>query len=143
MTYRDTLDEISRVQYDNAMARAAAAERHAAPPRNAIVDAAGFGRLTQSDLDGFAGIEGDPNDARIFHDLEVLDGREAVLVLCDEHLGLYYADENEDLHGFQVSGVARMVRELIAAELAKWTERHPGVRITDDVLDRLGFESVF
>lgn len=111
--------------------------------KNAVVDACGFGHLSQSDLDGFAGIEGDPNDARIYHDLEIFGGVPAVLVLCDEHLGLTYADENDDLHGFQVSAMPRLVRELIARELVEWHTRHPGVEISEHALDRLGFESVF
>lgn len=111
--------------------------------KNEIVDACGFGHLAESDLSAFAGIEGDPNDARIYHDLEIFGGIPATLVLCDEHLGLTYCDERDDLHGYQVSGVARTVRELIARELVEWQQRHPGVEIDDHVLDRLGFESVF
>lgn len=138
-TYRATLDEISLARYDAAMAKAAAAS----PRKNEIVDAAGFGRLSQSDLDGLQGIAGEADDARIYHDLEIFGGITATLVLCDEALGLYYADANNDLHGYQMSDAPRLVRELVAAELAKWHERHHGVEIGQHVLDRLGFESVF
>lgn len=135
---RDTLDEISRAQYDAAMARASAAT----PRKNELVDAAGFGMLDDADLSAFAGIEGDAKDARIYHDLEAF-GADAVLVLCDEHLGLTYTDERGDLHGFQLSGVPRLVRELVAVYLVEFGKRHAGVEIREHVLDRLGFESVF
>lgn len=111
--------------------------------KNEIVDACGFGHLDESDLSAFAGIEGDPNDARIYHDLEIFGGVSAVLVLCEEHLGLTYNDENDDLHGFQLSNTPRLVRELVARELVEWHTRHPGVEISEHALDRLGFESVF
>jgi hypothetical protein len=111
--------------------------------KNEIVDACGFGHLDESDLAAFAGIEGSADDARIYHDLEIFGGVSAVLVLCDEHLGLTYNDENDDLHGYQLSNVPRLVRELIARELVEWDTRHPGVEISEHALDRLGFESVF
>jgi hypothetical protein len=113
--------------------------------KNSIVDAAGFGRLSESDLHAFAGIEGDPADARIAWDVPVNIGGEfdACVVLCDAALGLTFNDANDDLHGYALNDCPRLVRELVAAELLKWAERHPGVAITDDVLDRLGFESVF
>jgi hypothetical protein len=139
MGYRDTLDEISRAQYDAAMVKASAA----IPRKNEIVDAVGFGLLDESDLSAFAGIEGDANDARIYHDLEIFGGVSAVLVLCDEHLGLVYCDERDDMHGYQLSGVPRLVRELVAAYLVKFHETNAGVELGQHVLDRLGFESVF
>lgn len=151
--YRDTLDEISRQRYDSAMRKADEADRAAAEPepgewrgvvrKNEIVDAVGFGRLSESDLSAFAGIEGSADDARIYNDLEIFGGVQAVLVLCDEHLGLTYCDENDNLHGFQVSGVARLVRELIARELVEWHTRHPGVEISEHALGGLGFELCF
>lgn len=111
--------------------------------KNAVVDACGFGHLDYSDLSAFAGIEGDPNDARIYHDLEIFGGVTATLVLCDAALGLVYNDENDDLHGFQLSSVPRFVRELVARELVEWAQRHPGVELSEHALGRLGFESVF
>jgi hypothetical protein len=142
-TYRNTLDEVSQVQYDNAMRRTSAAETHATPARNEIAEAAGMRPLDESDLQAFAGIEGDAKDARIGWDVEMFGGIDACLVLCEDALGVYWYDEHDNQHAWQMNGVARLTRELVAAELLKWDERHPGHELNEDILGRLGFESVY
>jgi hypothetical protein len=110
--------------------------------KNSIADAAGMGLLSDSDLAAFAGIEGPAEEARIA-EIELFGRVTGALVLCDEALGVYWNDENDDAHGWQMNDTPRMVRELIAAELVRWHERHPGVEINEWTLERLGFESVF
>lgn len=109
--------------------------------KNARVDAAGMKPLSQDDLYQFAGIEGPATDARI-GEILLFGGVEATLVLCDNALGVFWSDEKDDMRAYQANNIPRFVLELIAVELLTCT-RNAGTEITEQVLERFGFESHF
>jgi hypothetical protein len=118
-------------------------ERNAMPEqlrKNSRADGAGMRRLTELELHGYAGIEGEPNEARI-GEVRLHGEITAEVVLCDSALGFYYFGPNDEQRGWQLNA-PRLVLELVAVEVMTWATRFGSDALTEETLAAFGFERV-